>query len=229
MYKHTTPSGKIYIGITQQRPEARWLCGHGYKSNTHFYKAIKKYGWNNITHEIIKEGLTQTQAEDLEKKLILKYKSHDKDRGYNKALGGHALSVESRKKIGTTRRARGYTSWTKGKHLSEETKAKISRANTGKRHTLSDEARKNIAAAKTGDKNPNYGKPMPESKKRKLVAINSKPVLQIIDGKEIRYKSVKDAGVKTGVSACNITRVCKGQRQSAGGFRWKYAASCCPR
>ena len=28
VYKHTSPSGKSYIGITNQRPERRWRGGY---------------------------------------------------------------------------------------------------------------------------------------------------------------------------------------------------------
>lgn len=28
VYKHTTPSGKVYIGITGQKPERRWQNGN---------------------------------------------------------------------------------------------------------------------------------------------------------------------------------------------------------
>lgn len=174
-------------------------------------------------HEIVADGLTQARAEELERKLIFENKSYDKEHGYNKALGGHALSAESREKIGRTRKARGYTSWNKGGHLSEETKAKISKANTGNRFTLSEQARRNIAESKRGNKNPNYGKQMPESIKEMLVSINSKPVVQIKNGEEIQYRSAKEAGDITGICSVNIGRVCKGQRMTAGGFRWKYA------
>ena len=77
VYKHTTPSGKVYIGITHQKPEYRWgKEGNGYKSNNHFSNAIKKYGWENIKHEIIAEVTTQSQAEAIEKNLINYYKSY---------------------------------------------------------------------------------------------------------------------------------------------------------
>lgn len=36
VYKHTTPSGKVYVGITKQKPEQRWDNGNGYKKNEHF-------------------------------------------------------------------------------------------------------------------------------------------------------------------------------------------------
>lgn len=62
VYKHTTPSGKVYIGITGRAVEKRWENGSGYKSNKYFYSAIKKYGWDNIKHEIVCTGLSKWQV-----------------------------------------------------------------------------------------------------------------------------------------------------------------------
>lgn len=43
------------------------------------------------------------------------------------------------------------------------------------------------------------------------------------DGNDIRtFDSIKDAESKLGIF--NIQRVCKGERKSAGGFRWRYVA-----
>lgn len=36
------------------------------------------------------------------------------------------------------------------------------------------------------------------------------------------YKSIKDASIQTGIDDGGIVKVCKGQRQIAGGFKWKY-------
>ena len=34
VYKHTSPSGKVYIGMTcKDPPEKRWSNGNGYKRN----------------------------------------------------------------------------------------------------------------------------------------------------------------------------------------------------
>ena len=62
VYKHTTPSGKIYIGITSNDPKYRWKNGYGYMNNKYFFNAIKKYGWNNISHEILFTGLSEEEA-----------------------------------------------------------------------------------------------------------------------------------------------------------------------
>ena len=63
VYKHTSPSGKVYIGITGIEPEKRWRKGWGYNHNTYFINAVKKYGWDNIKHEIIDTNLTKEEAE----------------------------------------------------------------------------------------------------------------------------------------------------------------------
>ena len=31
VYKHTSPSGKVYVGITKLKPKYRWNNGKGYK------------------------------------------------------------------------------------------------------------------------------------------------------------------------------------------------------
>lgn len=88
VYKHTSPSGKVYIGITKDSVERRWESGWGYKSNIHFFKAIVKYGWINFKHEILFENLSKEEAEQKEIELIAQYKSSDRNFGYNFDLGG---------------------------------------------------------------------------------------------------------------------------------------------
>lgn len=54
VYKHTTPSQKIYIGITSMSTSKRWgHKGYGYRNQPYFYRAILKYGWDNIKHEVL--------------------------------------------------------------------------------------------------------------------------------------------------------------------------------
>ena len=54
-----------------------------------------------------------------------------------------------------------------GKHLSEETKRKISEAHTGK--TLSEEHRRKMSEVRKGEKNPLFGKKHSEETKRKIM------------------------------------------------------------
>ena len=55
IYKHTSPSGKSYIGITKQGKKRFGKDGNGYKKQRKFYNAIQKYGWDNFKHEIIED------------------------------------------------------------------------------------------------------------------------------------------------------------------------------
>lgn len=68
LYRHITPSGKVYIGITCQKPENRWNNGRGYFNaiKTPFKSSIMKYGWENIKHEVLFSNLTKERAKNLE-------------------------------------------------------------------------------------------------------------------------------------------------------------------
>lgn len=94
VYKHTTPSGKVYIGITGRDPETRWRGGKGYRNqNFHFENAIKKYGWEHIKHEIIANCLSKQEAREMEKFFIQVFKSYDSRYGYNKTMGGETCAI----------------------------------------------------------------------------------------------------------------------------------------
>lgn len=173
VYKHTNKiNGKIYIGITSQKPNKRWQNGYGYKDNQHFYRAIQKYGWDNFEHEILYEDLEEEIALSKERELIELYHSNDPNLGYNKDNGGamgrmtpeaiekvrqwhlgRKLSEETKKKISEKRKGKyvGENSGMYGKHHTEETKRKLSesaKARTGWKH--SEETKKKIGAKHKG-------------------------------------------------------------------------------
>ena len=87
VYIHIFPNNKKYVGITKQNVDKRWSNGKHYK-NQMVGKAITKYGWNNIKHKIIADKLSKEEACNLEQKLIKKYKSNQKEYGYNLSTGG---------------------------------------------------------------------------------------------------------------------------------------------
>ena len=89
VYMHKNKiNGKVYIGVTSQNIKWRFgKEGEQYK-NQPFYKAIKKYGWNNFEHIILYENLTKKEAGIKELELIKKYKANQKEFGYNIKLGG---------------------------------------------------------------------------------------------------------------------------------------------
>lgn len=114
VYKHTSPSGKCYIGITCMSPKRRWRRGKGYKDNIYFSNAINKYGWDNIKHEILFTGLTKEQAEQKEIELIVFYKSNEREYGYNIDNGGNSKGKHCKETIEKCRQAN------LGKHFSDE-------------------------------------------------------------------------------------------------------------
>jgi group I intron endonuclease len=120
IYKHTSPSGKSYIGQTKDYA-AR--CGqHQLESSrcAAFKAAIKKYGWNNFTHEILVDQITLEEANTLEVFYIAEHRSLSPN-GYNLTTGGKVckMSKETVAKLS----ARIY---------SDESKAKMSAAGKGK-------------------------------------------------------------------------------------------------
>lgn len=236
LYVHITPNGKKYYGITGQKyVKQRWQCGKGYNHNQYFTKAINKYGWNNIQHIVLHEGLGKEEAEELEQYMIQWYDTTNKDYGYNISLGGetgHGLYGENHPMY--------------GKHHSEEARQKISESNKGKCHT--EEAKKKISEAKKGEKNPNYGKKFSNEHKQKMSENNarfwkgkhhseetkkkiseaskgkpysedarkkkSKPVI-CVTTKKLFY-GLNEAERQYHVSCANITRCCQGKAKSAG-------------
>lgn len=134
VYKHTSPSGKVYIGITKQNPNRRWKSGHGYKQNKYFYNAILKYGWKNIKHEILYSNLTLEEACIKEKELISFYSKSNIC--YNIAEGGTNGNTRSRteKEKDHLRKVikeyyKTHTSPCKGRHPSKETIALLKEKN----------------------------------------------------------------------------------------------------
>lgn len=226
VYMHTVPNGKVYIGITSQKPSRRWRDGEGYKTNNAFYFAIQKYGWENIKHEILYSDLSKEEACEKEMELIKKMMSHDRNHGYNFTFGGecYEFTDEIKKKMKTNHSH----SW-KGKQHSEETKKKISVSNKGK--VFSEEHKTKIKQnhhhIKTFE-----GKHHSEESKRKISenhfryygAMNpaSKKVRCVETG-EI-FDTIKEAAEKKHANKNHISSCCCGKRKRSGGFHWEYVS-----
>ena len=105
VYVHISPSGKRYVGITCCEPEKRWSNGKGYKCCSSLNEAIKKYGWDNFSHQILIDGLCKESAEALERQFIDRWNTANPLCGYNLKLGNkHGESAK--KKIGDKNRAK---------------------------------------------------------------------------------------------------------------------------
>lgn len=97
---------------------------------------------------------------------------------------------------------------TKGRVVSEETRKKQSEAKKGKY---------------VGEKSPMYGKKFSPEHRQKLIENSAwaKPVKCIETGElfSSALQASKAVGLKT---SSNISKVCNGQRKTAGGFHWMF-------
>lgn len=141
VYRHTSPSGKVYIGITKLKLQARWKNGNGYKTSPYFYRAIQKYGWDSFKHEVLFDNLNEISAKCIEVDLIYYYKqlgiSYNNTDGGEGNTGNHKpKSTEHKLKISISNQGKhnhiGINNPHFNKPVSEETRNKISNANKGK-------------------------------------------------------------------------------------------------
>lgn len=205
VYKHTTPGGKIYIGITSQEISKRWQNGLGYANNGYFMRAIKKYGWDNIKHEILFDGLSKEQAEQKEIELISLYNSADRDYGYNISNGGSSTgkhSEETKDKMSETAKARNFSDRLHTKEVVNK------RAISQRGHEVSEETRKKIGKANQTTKRA-----------------DTKRVVQFdLSGNKIKvWNRIMDVQRALGYSNTAISRCCRGGRPTAYGYVWRYA------
>ena len=159
VYKHTSPSGNVYIGQTCRINQRFGNNGINYKGSTLFWNAIQKCGWDNIKHEILFEGLTKEEADRIEIELIAKYK--ELGISYNLAPGGANFG----------------THWTdeQKQRASVAAKKRAQRPGESERrraiklaHPNSKEVCAKISAALKGPGNPMYGKHRSEEVKEKI-------------------------------------------------------------
>lgn len=222
VYKHTNmTNGKVYIGVTSQKPSRRWHGGSGYRDQPVFWNAIQKYGWEGFSHEILHQGLSQSDAFRLEQEYIEQYKSSEREYGYNISGGG----------IDSTRFTQSYreklsASVKRRPPVSAETKLKLSMARRGKKlPPRTEEHCRKLSEALTGREfSEEHCRHISESKRGKYTMSDNpraKCVRCVETGKV--YSCMKEATAELGINNHNISSVCKGKLKTAGGFHWEYA------
>ena len=198
IYKVTSIiNSKVYIGQTVQELKLR-KRGHLHSSSV-FGRAIKKYGQDNFTWEIIDEASSKEELNEKEVFYIKLYKSLFNENGYNVKIGGspcwslEAFSEEEKKKVFK----------------------KISLAHTGKKNSLIHN--KHISESKSGEKNPMFlHKGEKDYRSKKILCINLKTQEEkIIIG-------IQEAGRQLNISASKICAVLKKRRKTCYGYTFRY-------
>lgn len=155
--------------------------------------------------------------DSLERELIAKYNTTDREYGYNLDNGGHLgkhRSEETKRKISESQHGENHPFF--GTHRSEETKQKLREYHTGL--SLSEETKRKMSESQHGEKNGMYGKTHSEEVRKKISEKNSTKVI-CLETKEV-YPSIKKASEAIGVSANAISVVINGRGKTAGKLHW---------
>ena len=203
IYKIQSPSGKCYIGRASHLYSRLNKYKNGHNNGQHaISRAIEKYGWDNMTVEILWQTNSTININDilneLERDFISLYDCLSPN-GYNIQSGGNNFTIS---KDGKERLSRAMRTVANGRD------SKYHRA-------LSDSGKKT-----------RFKKGRAPNKKamEKLAKKLSKVVIQFdINGKFIReWKSNAEASRQLNISSGSISRCCNGQYKQAKGFIWKY-------
>ena len=211
IYKaQNTLTGECYIGASTKGIEER-KKDHINKSNsinaTYFQEAIRIFGADAFEWEQIDTASTVNELAEKEAEYIVKYNSLYDGLNSNKGSGGFKKKVyqyclESGKLL------HSYDDLTCAGNAVNATKKSVSNVCL---HI--DKTCKGFYWSYSDTDNPNNN-----------TDLRTKKVIQYdLTGKEVaRYFSASEASRKTGFSKTCITRCCRGERKSSGGYIWKY-------
>ena len=228
-------------------------------------------GTNGLPSEETRRRLSESHKGE-KHHMYGKHCSEETKRKLSEAHKGRVVSEETKRKISEANMGRTHSEETlkkmsesqKGKVLSEEHKKKISESHKGltpseetrkklseshKGIVPSEETLKKMSESLSGEKNPNYGKPMSDEQ-RKKISESTKGEKHHMYGKhfdENRKKNIKksqnmckvaqydlqknlikiwdcmsDIERELGIYRANISACCRGKRKKAGDFIWQY-------
>lgn len=207
IYKITNNiNGKIYVG----KHISNSLTDSYYGSGIAIKKAIKKYGKENFTKEV----LLICEDEDHQNKMEIFYidKFNSLKKGYNMTKGGegklgHKMSEKSKKKSSNSIKI-------------------FYKNNPERRKKISD-----FAKTRVGDKNPFFGKTLSKKHIKKLTKARIKAITGSKNPSAVKircielnktFETCKEAAEYVNLKhSTTILKCAKGQRNKAGGFTWE--------
>jgi group I intron endonuclease len=246
---------KEYIGQTSQDDFQVRLNGHISDVNggcqRHLYNAIRLYGWDQFTIQILhsfpKEGNWEKRLDELEIQEIAQ-RGTLASKGYNNETGGNrnkVLHEDTKDLMSSVRSGEKHAMF--GKHHGEETRELLKEANRKEVQQWSRDGKELLrtfgsveeAAKETGADGSHITKVCKGARKTaggfhwKFVNpedVQTNEPLKFMkiqqwsfDGKTLiaEYDSLAEATRVTNSGTRTISKCCKGQARSAGGFKWK--------
>lgn len=221
IYMYTFPNGKKYIGKTKRTLYARQGEDlSGYKRCRLLWRAIQKYGAENIRTDILFYGeLTDGESCEMERYYIALYKTNanrysDPAYGYNLTDGGDGVHgwkpTEERRQI-LIEQMRALGKAHTGTHPSEEARRRLSESHKGLRlgYKMPEETTRKIGEA-------NSLKNMSEETRLRRSKSKMKPVLVVdpITNEKIVYESHGAVSEKFGVRLQTVAGWIDGSRNA---------------
>lgn len=194
-------NGKRYIGRKIFDSKNNWVDYIG--SGAYFQKAVKKYGKENFSRNIIDIAYSNDELNNKEIEYIRFFNATESPDFYNIESGGqkYPLSEHTKKLISENHaNLAGENHPMYGKHHTEETKRKISEVQKGKIPV-------------------NKGKPMSQEQKEKLkeawkhreLKVSHHRIVKCLESGKV-YNSIQDASDDTGIKYSSIVAVLSGRR-----------------
>lgn len=223
IYMHKNKvNGKVYIGQTRRELNQRFgKDGSHYVGCKLFYRAIKKYGWNNFEHVLLEENIKDSDtANEREMFYIEKYNSTDNNYGYNILRGGcytgdscDSFTKEVHQYTIAGYYMKSYDSITESEEYTGALSSNICRCCSG--------ASKTAAGYRWSHDRVDYlGKMKPNKHAKKVYKYS-------FDGSYVgEYDSAVDAIMDMGLDnaeakSSHINDCCNGNRGYAYGYQWR--------
>lgn len=229
---------KVYIGQTRD-----YLCHRKYKhhyeaehgSELYFHRAIRKYGKENFSWEIIAHGNNAEELDNLEKFYIAEFLSNDSSYGYNLTAGGLTSLPPNGRKVQCLETSKIYNSCREAAREQKipENQIKLScttriRATDTYHYTFLDnlysleeaiegyfqgvsidDIKRNMLKL-TYDSVQQYGKITPRSKP--VVCLETLVI----------FPSGTAAAKFLQITKDNVGAACRGIQETSGGLHWRY-------
>ncbi|MBE7641395.1 GIY-YIG nuclease family protein [Salegentibacter sp. BLCTC] len=202
-------TNETYIGITFKNLISRkrdHLQKAKKKSGGFFQNAINTYGEDAFKWEQIDTATCCNELAEKEKKYILEYNALNK--GYNSDSGGGIKKNVYQYDIETRELLQDFVCLKDAGNAVSATKQDISRACLSANGVLR-------GYLWSYQKNSEFI-PLGDRRKKKVVQLDLS--LNFVS----EFISVSQAAKKTGLSKTSISRVCRGERESSGGYIWRY-------